>query len=368
MEKQFNDKNTIKTIFFNIIKAIILIIYFFAINIACKYIREEEIYEYIKIFAVIYLILGIINLERAYKKDSGKNAIFSIELFIISAHTLSIEYVISKFKFDLQIYLLASSYIFAIYYVLKSIIIYTKSRSKYLASLSDVPEIVKEEKPKIKEAKRKKADNIEEKESKEIVNGIKEDTIKENYSNLEEKNIENKIKPKANKKEKDKEENKEEKSKTKTKETKEENKEESKEEKTEKSKTKPKKAKKEKDKEESKEEKIEKNKIKPKETKKEKDKEESKEEKIEKSKTKPKTTKKAKSKKTNNTEEITLNDNTAIDTKIVEISEKEEIKPKVKASEKRKSKEENETKKNEEIEKNEENKKTNTKHKKEVKK
>ena len=312
MEKQFNDKNTIKTIFFNIIKAIILIIYFFAINIACKYIREEEIYEYIKIFAVIYLILGIINLERAYKKDSGKNAILSIELFIISAHTLSIEYVISKFEFNLQIYLLASSYIFAIYYVLKSIIIYTKSKRKYLASLSDVPEIVKEEKPKIKEAKRKKADNIEEKESNEIVKSIEEDINKENYSKPGEKEIESKINLKKAEKEK--------------------NKEESKEEKTEKSKTKPKKAKKEKDKEENKEEKIEKNK------------------------TKPKTTKKTKSKKTNNNEEITLNDNTTIDTKIVEISEKEEIKPKVKTSKKRKTQEENEAKKNEEIEKNEENK------------
>ena len=155
MEKAVNNKDTIKTIFFNILKAIALILYFFAINIALKYIEEKVIYEYIKIFSIVYLLFGIIYLEKAYKNDSTKSVVFAIELFIISAHTLSIEYVISKFKFELQIYLLCSSYIFAIYYVLKSIIIYTKAKAKYMKSFSDVPEIVKNEKPIVKEAKKK---------------------------------------------------------------------------------------------------------------------------------------------------------------------------------------------------------------------
>ena len=181
MEKIINDKDTIKAIFFNIIKAIILILYFFAINIALKYIDEKVIYEYIKIFAIVYLLLGIIYLEKAYKNDSVPNVIFAIELFVISAHTLSIEYVINKFKFELAIYLLCSSYIFAIYYVLKSIIIYTKAKANYMKSFSDVPEIVKNEKPIVKEAKRK--------EEKEDIKDSKKDVeeVDEQNGTLENK-------------------------------------------------------------------------------------------------------------------------------------------------------------------------------------
>ena len=70
-------------------------------------------------------------------------------------HALFINHVITIYDFDFRVYLLTSSYIFAIYYVLKSIVIYTKARMKYLKSLSDVSEIVKDE-PIIKEAKKRK--------------------------------------------------------------------------------------------------------------------------------------------------------------------------------------------------------------------
>ncbi len=209
MENKFNDKNMIKDIFFNIIKAIILILYFFALNISYKYIKNIEIYDYIKIFSIIFLGLGIINLEKAYKKESGKSALFSIELFIISAHSVSVEYVINKFGFDIQIYLLASSYIFAIYYVLKSIIIYTKARMKYLKSFSDVPEIVKQEKPKIKEAKKKEEKNQQEKntqEEKQEIENLQTDEQNEKTKETKEKqNIkEEKDKAETNKKQKNK--------------------------------------------------------------------------------------------------------------------------------------------------------------------
>ena len=58
-------------------------------------------------------------------------------------------------KYNFRFYVLTFSYIFSTYYVLKCIIIYTKERRKYLESLSDISDLVKEDKPIVKEAKKR---------------------------------------------------------------------------------------------------------------------------------------------------------------------------------------------------------------------
>ena len=77
-----------------------------------------------------------------------------IELLVLAIHSLFIYHIITKYKFDFKTYLLTSSGMFIIYYLLKSTIIYTRARIKYLKSLSDISEIVKD-KPIIKEAKKR---------------------------------------------------------------------------------------------------------------------------------------------------------------------------------------------------------------------
>ena len=94
-------------------------------------------------------------LEKAYKKDDTSIALTGVELLVLSIHSLSIMHVINVYKYDFRYYLLTSSYIFSIYYVLKSIILYTKEKKEYLNSLSDISEIVKKEEPVKKEAKKK---------------------------------------------------------------------------------------------------------------------------------------------------------------------------------------------------------------------
>ena len=74
----------------------------------------------------------------------------------LSMHSLSIMNVITMMKYDFRTYLLTSSYIIAIYYVFKAIVIYTMQRRQALKELSDISEIVKEDEPIKKEAKKKK--------------------------------------------------------------------------------------------------------------------------------------------------------------------------------------------------------------------
>ena len=154
-EKNKMTNETINRIFYNVLLAVIFMIYFFVLNIGYNSVMLERLEKAIHLFSGIFLVIGLVFLEKSYKNDDGKKAITAIELLVMSVHSLSIMHVVTKYKFDFQIYLTASSYIFSIYYVLKSIIIYTKGRKKYLDELSDVKEIVKKDEPIKKEATKK---------------------------------------------------------------------------------------------------------------------------------------------------------------------------------------------------------------------
>lgn len=148
----------LKKMFQSLLRAIGIMFYFIILNVAYSTMKQERLINDIEIFAGVFLIVGIMFLERAYKRDNGSIAISGIEFLMLSLHSLSIMHVITLFKYDFRFYLLTSSYIFSIYYVLKAIVLYTKGRREYLNSLSDISEIVKKEEPVIKDAKKRKAE------------------------------------------------------------------------------------------------------------------------------------------------------------------------------------------------------------------
>ncbi len=203
------------TVFKNLLKAIGIMAYFIVLNFAYTRMNVDRLTNDIEVFAGIFLVLGLVMLERAYKKDSGKMALSGIELLCLSMHSLSINHVITFYQYDFRFYLLSSSYVFAIYYVLKSIIIYTREKRQYLKNMSDISEIVKEE-PIKKEAKKRRVRN-----NKQKVEEVKQDTSKKNEEKVKE---ENKIKKKTNKEspKQEKEVKQEDKKKVKKKETKKE--------------------------------------------------------------------------------------------------------------------------------------------------
>ncbi len=154
MLKEVSQEN-LKKIFKNIIYAVGIMIYFIILNLAYNAMKQERLIEDIKVFAGAFLVVGMLLLERAYQKDDESIALTGIEFLVLSLHSLSIMHVITLFQYDFRFYLLTSSYLIAIYYVLKAIILYTKARKDYLKSLSDISEIVKKEEPSKKEAKKR---------------------------------------------------------------------------------------------------------------------------------------------------------------------------------------------------------------------
>ena len=145
----------LKKIFKNLILAIVVMIYFIACNIVYTKLEMNQMEMITKAVSGVFLLASIILFEFAYKKDSGTLTMTALELLVLSIHALFINHVITIYQFDFRAYLLTSSCIFATYYVLKSIVIYTRDRIKYLKSLSDISEIVKDE-PVVKEAKKRK--------------------------------------------------------------------------------------------------------------------------------------------------------------------------------------------------------------------
>ena len=197
-------QEALKDIFKNIIIAIGVIIYFAILNFTYFKIEQEKILSVIEICSGVLLLAALILLEIAYKKDSGKFTISAIEFLVLAFHSLSIKYVITRYDYQLQFYLLTSSYVISIYFILKAIIIYTKGRKKYLDTLSDIPEILKKDEPVKKEAK--KRSEVVEKQPKVLEHKPKSKRGTKRKKKEPEKKIENPENKKATKKSKTKKE------------------------------------------------------------------------------------------------------------------------------------------------------------------
>lgn len=217
----------LKKIFKNLILAIVVMIYFISCNIVYTRLELEQMETITKVISGVFLLASIIFFEFAYKRDSGTLTMTAIELLVLSIHALFIHHIITIYQLDFRTYLLTSAYMFAIYYVLKSTVIYTRARIKYLKSLSDISEIVKDE-PVVKEAKKrneepiveieeqKKVNKEEKKQKKKSVKEKKkskdknakkenqEESENENIDSAKEKNTESKTKKKQTNKKKSK--------------------------------------------------------------------------------------------------------------------------------------------------------------------
>ena len=126
----------------NILIAVIIMIYFIIINSMYYKLDNSLLLSILKVLSIVILFFGIIVLEIAYRKENGKLGINAIEIFFLAGHTLSITHIVLLQKLEFANYILVSSYMFSIYFIFKSIIIYTKEKRDYLNSLSDIREIV----------------------------------------------------------------------------------------------------------------------------------------------------------------------------------------------------------------------------------
>ena len=137
-----NKRKISRNVYENILLAVAIMLYFIIINFSYYRLPETYLILGLKILSGLVLLLGIFFLENAYHKSSSKLSINAVEILILSGYTLSIVHVVQANKFVFENYILISSYVFSIYYLIKSIFVFTKERRTYLKSLSDIREIV----------------------------------------------------------------------------------------------------------------------------------------------------------------------------------------------------------------------------------
>ena len=162
IEKKEVDEKFLKKIYLNVLKAIIVVVYFLVMNLACENMETQYFERGVQLCTMIFLFISIFIFELAYRKDEDDLAIQGIEILILSAFILTSKHISKKFNFDFKNYSLVASYIFAIYFVLKGIVVYTKGRREIAENLSDIREIVKKDEPIKKEATKKKKEDIDE--------------------------------------------------------------------------------------------------------------------------------------------------------------------------------------------------------------
>ena len=140
-------KNEIfKSIFHSLLIAVIIMVYLCIVNVLFHFLDEIKFEIAMKYFALFTIIVTVITLEVAYRRESKRTAIVGIELLLISVYSLYVPYfylMASPFFMKLSIILPA---LIAAYYVLKAILIFKSGEFKYHDDLSDVKDILKEDK------------------------------------------------------------------------------------------------------------------------------------------------------------------------------------------------------------------------------
>ena len=150
IEKEIKKQTTIpdekklkmnKRVFKNILIAIIIVLYFTFINLGYYNIEPLKFLVDLQVFSILTIGITIVIFEIAYKKDSGELTIYGIESLMLSICTLLTIYVGMYYKNKFSYIINTISMLFAIYYVGKSIIIYTKMKRKALKRASDIEKI-----------------------------------------------------------------------------------------------------------------------------------------------------------------------------------------------------------------------------------
>lgn len=129
-----------KSIFRNIVIAICIIIYFMFLNLGQRNIKADVYVTDLKVFSMCILFISIALIEVAYKKDNGEIAMYGIEMIVLALSTVALIYVNLMQSTKYSYIISAMSYIFAIYYLIKSIIIYLRKKKQYF--VDDMKEII----------------------------------------------------------------------------------------------------------------------------------------------------------------------------------------------------------------------------------
>ena len=174
-------KENIKTnIFHNLIAAVIILAYLAAINVIYYNFKQNDFEYYMKYFALGIIVVTVIDLELASKKDSKKLWLIGVELLACGILSLYIPYIYLHTTTYLRNCVMILPAVLLIYYAFKSMIIFKQNQFKHRNNLSDVKELLNDDERKSyldeKSTKTYRAKMEEEEEIRKVI--IKRQKIK----------------------------------------------------------------------------------------------------------------------------------------------------------------------------------------------
>ena len=153
-------KPIVKDVITNVVYLILIIIYFVCFNTQVTPLEQTILIKYIDISSLVFLIIAIVMFEVGYRNKITKIFINEVEFLVLTIATLLIKHIPKTLGYTMKQYTETVTCAFIAYYILKSVIMYTKLKHDELKNLSDIKEIVKEEP--IKKATKRKNKKVEE--------------------------------------------------------------------------------------------------------------------------------------------------------------------------------------------------------------
>lgn len=144
----------------NLTYALITILYFIFFSTQYTKLEANILIKYINASSILFLGISIIMMEIAYRKNNELTFFNGLEFLAMAVFILLMQYMSKVLNCSIQVYTLAGANFLAVYYILKSAILYTKDQQNKLKDLSDIKDIVKDEP--IKKATKRRNKKVEE--------------------------------------------------------------------------------------------------------------------------------------------------------------------------------------------------------------
>lgn len=128
-------------VFQNICLAVAMMLYLNFVVLGFVNIENSVFVTDLKVFSIALLVIAVGVFEYAYKKDSGRHAIHGIEILMLAFSTMALIYVNLMWQRKFIYIVALITFLFAIYYVAKAIIVYKKMKKQYF--INEMKKVIK---------------------------------------------------------------------------------------------------------------------------------------------------------------------------------------------------------------------------------
>ena len=128
-------------VFQNICLAVAMMLYLNFVVLGFVNIENPVFVTDLKVFSIALLVIAVGVFEYAYKKDSGRHALHGIEILMLAFSTMAFIYVNLMWPRKFVYIVALITFLFAIYYVAKAIIVYKKMKKQYF--INEMKKVIK---------------------------------------------------------------------------------------------------------------------------------------------------------------------------------------------------------------------------------